>query len=131
MRRNDSGMILEQLLISIAVLLLLAPAVNLILYLELRMVAFDETVQDEIALSQLRRILNVSEEIQASGPQLTFCYHEEPQSLYVVNRHLILTPGTQIFLSEIDGAVFRNNGHETLITYTRSGHAETRTLAWR
>ena len=131
MRRSDSGMILEQMLISVAVLLMLAPVINLMLFLELRMAAFDEEIQDEIALAQLRRILNVSEEIQTSGSRLTFMYHGEPQQLYTVNSHLILTPGTQIFLSEIDSAAFRTSGNETLITYRRNGHEETRILAWR
>ena len=131
MRRSDRGMILEQMVISVAVLLMLAPVINLILFLQLRMTAFDEEIQDEIALAQLRRILNVSEDIRSSGSHLTFRYHDEPQQLYTVNDHLILTPGTKIFLSQIDSASFRISGHETLITYTRNGHEETRVLAWR
>ena len=130
MHRRESGMILEQLLLSVAVLMLLAPTINLILSLQMKMAAFDESIQEEIAVSQLRRILNASEDFHTSRAQLSFTYHEEECSLYCINRHLILTPGTQIFLSEIDSAVFTQNGHEIAVVWTRNHHEEKRVIAW-
>ena len=123
-------MILEQLLLSLAALMLLAPTINLILSLQLKMAAFDESVQDEIAISQLRRILNSAEDFQVSHAQLSFAYHEETCWLYCVNGHLILTPGTQIFLSEIDSAFFTQRGHEISVVWTRNHHEESRVIAW-
>ncbi len=130
MHRSESGMILEQFLLSLAALMLLAPTINLILSLQLKLAAFDESVQDEIAIAQLRRILNAAEDFHTGHAQLSFTYHEETCSLYCINDHLILTPGTQIFLSEIPSVSFRQAGHEITVVWTRNGHEEERIIAW-
>ncbi len=128
MYTGDRGTILGQFLISTAVLLVLAPCITLILLIQLNALSFDESVQDEIALAQLRRILAVSEDADVSGHTMSFTYHCERNMLYETNGHLILTPGTQIFLSDIDSASFRRDGHEIRIVYSRSGKEYVRVL---
>ena len=80
-----------------------------------------QQIQDEIAISQLRHILNAASSIETDGYSLQFVRKYESAELYLTNRHLILAPGTQIYLEDIDGAEFYKEMHIWMIRYEREG----------
>lgn len=87
-----------------------------------------ETIQDEIALSQLRHILNVSTNYEVQGHALAFDYHDDRCTLEQINDHLILKPGTQIFFSRIDQASFFEQNACIYIQYERKNNHYERIL---
>lgn len=121
------GFILTELIIVLTGVMFLMPAAVSCLRVLMPAVAFREEVQDEIALTQLKHILIVSGDFQ-TGSSLSFIYHGEPYVLRTVNRHLILSPGTQIFLSEIDSASFEDRGGIITLIYERNGKEYIRPL---
>ena len=121
------GFILTELIIVLIASMFLMPIGLSALKVLKPMISFREEVQDAIALTQLKHILIVSEDFAADG-NLSFIYHREPCVLRTVNNHLILSPGTQIFLSEIDSAVFENRNGIITLTYERNGRTYVRPL---
>ena len=119
--RGRKGFILSHALLSLLAACLFVPlCADCIRLLALRK-KFDQQIQDEIALSQLRHILNAAGSIESDGNSLQFTRKYEPAELYLTNRHLILSPGTQIYLEDIDGAEFYYEMHTWMIRYEREG----------
>ena len=70
-------------------------------------IKFDyDLINDEIAMEQLRRILLISYDISVNEDGMSFIYHNKDFSLNCINNKLILQPGTQIFLNNIDSVNF-------------------------
>jgi hypothetical protein len=84
-----------------------------------QMIEFTEDVQDETALYQLRRIGMMAYDPSVASSSLTFTYRDKEWILHQVNDHLILQPGTQIFLSSIDSASFEERNGVIYIVYQR------------
>ena len=123
MRRNSrrEGFILSQALLSVFIACLFIPLCADCIKLLSHRRMFDQHIQDEIALSQLRHILNAASSIETDGYSLQFVRKYESAELYLTNRHLILAPGTQIYLEDIDGAEFYKEMHIWMIRYEREG----------
>lgn len=120
MRRNSrTGAIGADLLLALYIALILA-YIQLASVSLLRKYTFRETLQDETALLQLRKILLVSYDVEASYDEVTFVYQKRDMRLSQVNNHLIIQPGTQIFLSAIDEAHFETIGGCIYVIYTRN-----------
>lgn len=68
-------------------------------------------INDEIALYQLREQLIIAYDMNVSSDSLNFTYKNKAFSLSLVNNKLLLQPGTQIYLNDIDSLHFdvRNN----------------------
>ena len=126
--RSRSGFFTAELIIVLWACLFLMPAALSCLKLLIPLTEFSEEIQDEIALCQLRHILIVSDGFMVSPQEVRFVYHEEENVLRFVNRHLILSPGTQIFLSDISGIGFRESGGILMLKYTRDGRETERVL---
>ena len=121
MRGNSrTGTIGADILLALYIAVVLA-FIQLNSFSLLRKYTFRETLQDETALLQLRRILLVSYDVQASGNEVTFVYQKRDMRLSRVNDHLIIQPGTQIFLSAVDEAHFEIYGDCIYVIYTRNG----------
>ena len=113
-------MILEQALIVMLTALACLPAVMASLNALRLLLIPSPLVQDEIALCQLRRILSHSHDMEVDAHQVSFIYHEEEARISLVNGSLILQPGTQIFLTELeqctfsvsDGVLYLHTGRE-------------------
>lgn len=78
-------------------------------------------INDEIAISQLRRIMLISYDVNYSTSALRFRYKNKDFSLSMVNSKLLLQPGTQIFLNEIDDLYFENRNGAFVLIYSRKG----------
>ena len=63
-------------------------------------------INDEIALSQLREQLLISYDMYVSSDELNFIYKNKNFKLSMVNNKMIMQPGTQISLNDIDNLNF-------------------------
>ena len=113
------GFFLEQFLIPLFTALIFLPLINSCILILGSNFRFNEEIQDMIALAQLRHILIVSDEIQVQDSAIYCQYHYELTEIRQVNRNLLLQPGTQIFLTDIDHLSFFSEGQMIGITYTR------------
>jgi hypothetical protein len=114
-----SGFAMIEILITLMVVAAMIPITVLCIKPFENLLGFNEEIQDQIALSQLRRILLLSYEIKCDPEQITFVYQEKLRNLSCINDHLILSPGTQIFISNIDTAYFIEEGNCIYIVYER------------
>lgn len=117
--KNKKGYLLEQSLVSMMIASFCIPIVLLCFFILHQQIKENELIQDEIALSQLRHILNMGTNFQTSGNYLSFTYQNETNELYLINDHLILTPGTQIFFQDIESVQFSTQNGYLYVTYTR------------
>ena len=78
------------------------------------------SLQDQIALIQLRRYLAVAYDVELLPSSLTFQRQQEEMRLSVVNQNLIVQPGTQMFLMDIETALFYLEGDSVMLRYVRN-----------
>jgi hypothetical protein len=116
---KHAGFILEPLLISLAVMTLLSPLALTQLQLLLRNLSFPEDLQDRTGLAQLRRLINVSDDFQVSEQQVSMLYKGQTMVLRLAGENLILQPGTQYFLTQVDEIHFAVKGTILEICYER------------
>lgn len=77
-------------------------------------------VNDELALVDLRRILLCSYDVNNSGNCLDFIYNNENFSLSLINRRLVLSPGYQMFLDNVDNLEFIEEGNSIYVKYLKN-----------
>ena len=82
-------------------------------------------VNDEISLFQLRRIMLISYDVNNNYDSLNFIYHGKDFELSTVNNRLVLQPGYQVFLNNIDYANFSYDDGLLNLTYGRNGNEQT------
>lgn len=80
---------------------------------------YDE-INDEIALLHLRRILLLAYDVNNNGYSLDFIYHNDNYSLSLINGRLVLQPGYQMFLDNIDDLSFYEDGNSIYIRYEKN-----------
>ena len=99
-------MILADTLMSFVIILAIMPLMLTCLSCLKNVTGFSETVQDQTASLQLQRILLLSDDIETDGNTVTFTYSQKQMELHEVNGRMIISPGTQIFFSEIRSTRF-------------------------
>jgi hypothetical protein len=114
-----SGFAMIEILITLMVVTGMIPITVLCIKPFENLLGFNEEIQDQIVLSQMRRIFLLSYEIKYSPEQITFLYQEKRRTLSCINDHLVLSPGTQIFISNIDTAYFIEKENCIYIVYER------------
>ncbi|MBR2067324.1 MAG: hypothetical protein IJ875_03580 [Solobacterium sp.] len=115
------GSILVEIILSLwIVLLFIAIPIEATNLLQ-RNLQFEQNVQDEISLLQLKRILLLSYDIHVEKDYLTFIYEERECILSLINQKLILQPGTYILLIDIDAISFSTNNNMIFISFEREG----------
>lgn len=118
---SRSGFALSDLLLTMMIVSMLIPGVMLSISVMQRTLHKDETMQDMIAEYQLREILLCSYDIHLENNTLCFENKNKEMRLSCKNNHVILQPGTRIFFSDIDNAVFYEDGNVWMIRYEREG----------
>lgn len=76
-------------------------------------------VSDELALAELRELLLITYDMDVSYDSLNFIYQNKNYSLSMVNNKLLLQPGTQIYLNDIDDLHFEIRGNAIYVMYQR------------
>ena len=76
-------------------------------------------LQDQIALVQLRHYLAVAYDIELQPTMISFQRQHEEMRLRFVNQNLIIQPGTQIFLMDIESAMFYLENDSVILRYVR------------
>ena len=76
-------------------------------------------INDEISLFQLREQLLITYDMDVYDDELDFIYKDKDYKLSLVNGKLILQPGTQIYLNDIDSLYFTDRNNCIYICYSR------------
>ena len=111
------GFILENILSMFIISNFIPIMFNCLLLLKTDDFSYD--LQDEIALIQLRRILSVSYDLQASDNCLSFIYKNEQRMISEVNNNLIMQKGTIIILCDVEDVSFVINDGLLYLYYRR------------
>lgn len=115
-------------LIALYITVLLLP-LTLLAYRYVGNISFDYyEVNDEIALTQLRENLLFIYDLNYDRYTLNFRYKGDNYSLLLINNKLILKPGTQIYLMDIDDLYFTDEGGFIYINYERGNKKYKRIL---
>ncbi len=86
-------------------------------------------ISDEVTLAQLREILLIAYDMRAGYSALSFRYQNREFSLSLVNGKLILQPGTQIYLADLDELHFEERNGVIYVCYERDGKENERVIA--
>ncbi len=85
-------------------------------------IGFDyDQINDEIAISQLREQMLICYDLKFSRDVLRFRYKNDDFRLSLVNNMLLLQPGTQIYLNDVDSLYFEKRNGCIYVVYERDG----------
>ena len=79
-----------------------------------------DQVNSEMALMDLRRVLFLAYDLKVYDNELEFIYHNDDYHLRLVNGRLILQPGTQIYLNDIEEVRFYTRNGSLYLAYRTS-----------
>ena len=119
---NRKGFALVEVLVAILTVCICIPIIVSVISLMRTSLKDRAFLQDQIALIQLRRYLAVAYEIELLPSSLTFQRQHEEMRLSVVNQNLIVQPGTQMFLMDIEAALFYLEEDSVMLRYVRNHH---------
>ena len=86
-------------------------------------------VFDELSLHQLRESMLISYDLSFDQNALYFSLHNKDFILSKVNDKLILHPGTQIFLADVDELHFEERGSVVYVCYRKKDKEYERAIA--
>lgn len=116
---NRKGFALVEVLVAILTVCICIPILVSVISIMRTSLKDRTSLQDQIALVQLRRYLAVAYDIELLPSSLTFQRQHEEMRLSVVNQNLIVQPGTQMFLMDIEAALFYLEGDSVMLRYVR------------
>lgn len=76
-------------------------------------------INDEIAMYQLRELLLIAYDIEIYDDEINFTYQDKTFRLSLINNRLILQPGTQIYLDEVDNLYFMQSDGLIYVNYEK------------
>ncbi len=120
--KTRQGSLLIDCLITLLVLVSLLSLISDFLRVQRSKLIFDK-LQDEVSLSQLRRSMLLAKDFCLSENNLQFRINDEVKELELVNHKLILRPGVQIFLENIDQISFVNEENKWYLLYWQNDHS--------
>ena len=86
-------------------------------------------INDELALYQLRETLLIAYDMHISNNQLNFIYKNKNFKLSLVNNKLIMQPGTQIYLNDINNLSFKTKHGCIYVIYERDNKKYERVIS--
>lgn len=116
---NRRGFALIEILICILTVCICIPITVQVISITRSIIKDRTPLQDQIALVQLRHYLAVAYDIELQPTMISFQRQHEEMRLSVVNQNLIVQPGTQIFLMDIETAIFYLEGDSVMLRYVR------------
>lgn len=126
--RSIKGFVLSQYLITLIAGAVLMHTMVISIFLSISGLTFAIELQDEIGIQQLRRLLLLSYDMCCMTDCVSFEYKNEKYTLQYVNENLIMQPGTQIFLTDVDACTFVQYGRDLYMEYVRDGKVYERFL---
>lgn len=117
---NRKGFALVEVLVAILTVCICIPILVSVISIMRTSLKDRTSLQDQIALVQLRRYLAVAYNIELLPSSLTFQRQHEEMRLSVVNQNLIVQPGTQMFLMDIEAALFYLEEDSVMLRYVRN-----------
>ncbi len=106
-------------LLALCIVLSLFPLVSGV-YGALGGISYDhERISEEIAMMQLRELLLIAYDLNVTKDALYFRYQKEEFRLSLVNRRMILQPGTQIWLNDLDALSFYEKEGNVYVSYRK------------
>lgn len=119
MKAVKSGMIEVRNLLALYVVIIMLPiAVGIFTYCANFKFDFQE-INDEIALYKLRKTYLLSYNQEINNDSIVFMYNDKYFELSNSNNHLILKPGSQIYLEDIDRISFFEENGCIMLEYQR------------
>ena len=115
-------------LLALYIAVLLLP-ITLLTFRYVSNISFDyNEINDEIAMSQLRENLLFIYDLDFDSNHLSFRYKGKNYTLQEVNNKLLLQPGTQIYLNDIDYLYFKKENNCIYVVYSRNNKQYERVL---
>lgn len=121
MYTSNRGFISIRYLIALCIAMSILPIVVFVMMQSTNFYFDYSIVNDEMALLQLRRIMLLSYDVNNYGDSLSFLYKNKDYELELINNRLILSPGYQMFLDEVDDLYFDEDGNVLNIYYEKKG----------
>lgn len=115
----NAGFTLAEFLLATLIATMFVPVTVYSLKIAEPMLHFEENIQDEIGISQIRNLGLLSYDMQLVDNKVMFRMQNKDVTLSFLNNKIILQPGTQIFLSDIDEAVFLAENEIIYLEYKR------------
>ena len=113
------GFALIEILICILTVCICIPITVQVISITRSIIKDRTPLQDQIALVQLRHFLAVAYDIELQPTMISFQRQHEEMRLRLVNQNLIIQPGTQIFLIDIESAMFYLENDSVILRYVR------------
>lgn len=130
MRRvPDKGYILKDFLLGIAVFMILFPIVLECAEIISDLRYVDDSLNDEIAVLQLRRKMIIADDISLNGNEMKFNIGDNEYNLRYDSGRLYLTPGYQLFLNDIESFGFKIYDGMIFVDYEKDGRFYERFIA--
>ena len=127
-QRRMKGFVLSEYLISLLAGSILMTTIVVSIALAKEGLHFSDILQDEIGMYQIRRILLLSYDVTYSEDELFFEYQKETYTMSYINGNIVIRPGTQIVLTNVDNAYFVLNEERIYLLYEREGTTYERLL---
>ena len=103
------------LMISSLIFLSIYQIINMMSYIRL----YDQHLQDINGMLQLKQILNLGSNIEISSDQIEYDYNENHFTVNLINDRLIIQPGTNILILDINSVEFIEDDLGLVIIYQR------------
>jgi len=118
LHKPQAGWWLIELALSLWVMIMITTTTVLILNSISHLPFSTSKIQNLLGLEQLRLHLALAYEIEVYPDELVYQLNEEEFHLALVNQRLIQTPGTYIFLIELQNVEFFNEGDQIFLEWT-------------
>ena len=106
-------------LLSLVIIMIFLPLSSLTLDYVSRIDYDYSEINDEIAMYQLRELLLIAYDIEIDDDEINFTYQDKTFRLSLINNRLILQPGTQIYLDEVDNLYFMQSDGLIYVNYEK------------
>ena len=103
---NKKGFLLSEMLLSLIIAVIILPITITSLKLCKEGLKFETCKQDAIAIVQLRKIFTLGNDFIVHPKEIEFNYHQEDVFLKLINKNIVLKPGTQFFFMDLDDVTF-------------------------
>ena len=116
---NKKGFLLSEMLLSLIIAVIILPITITSLKLCKEGLKFETCKQDAIAIVQLRKIFTLGNDFIVHPKEIEFNYHQEDVFLKLINKNIVLKPGTQFFFMDLDDVNFFEDSGCIWMNYAR------------